>query len=563
MVEVEAFGTWAGGVALLINREPADAVAGVGQPATFAVGVNVVNGDSSLVPYQWQRNGDNIPGATDATYTTPPTLPGNHLDTFRCIVGYPELPDRPSAEASLLVNLAFQSSAFSNRPLYAGWSVAQIVNGLRTDVVHGDVDIEAGFAYEVDLGTGVAVDEILIFPRQDGCCPDRLQNFRVSLHDDNEGQPGPAVWGVDLFTDGTNPGSTAGSRVRITSELDPAGRFEGRWIRMLALDDPIPNYHLQMNEIEVYGSYLDTQPRIEISVPPADTGTVPGRTATFEIVARVINGDPSLLTYQWTRDGELIPGANLTMYTTPPLAPADENLPFRCVVSYPGVPDVISEAGRVIFDGNYAKGQPAFSNRPEWGALSVNALVNGNLNDFIHGDTQIAPGYAYEIQLGADVEVTSIVLYPRQDGCCPDRFTNFRVELLEDEGGQAGNRNWSTELFTDGSNPGSGPGLSVPLTAADGTGTFRGAWLRILSLDDPVGDYALQIAEVEVFGTGTLIAPPQVTIAVGESGLEIRWTSGVLESAPTLESGWQSVPGATSPYTAEPTEGSRYYRARL
>lgn len=564
LTEVEAFGTSEGGPALLITRDPADATAGLGQTATFDVGTIVPNGDPDRITFQWQKNGQDIPGATNDTYTTPPVLASDDNATYRCVVSYPELPSVTSAEGELRINLAYQSPAFTNRPLWGpgGWTIAQLVNGNRTDVFHGDTAIETGFAYEVDLGLEVDFDEIVIYPRQDGCCPDRLKNFRVSVHADSNNQAGAENWGADFYTDDTNPGSTAGSIVRITNNADPSGNFQGRWIRISALDDPIADYHLQMTELEAYGDYASNVPKVQMLAHPADYGTVPGRTAVFSALARIINGDPNLLTYQWTRNGTPITGATELTYTTPPLTAADADALFRLVVSYHGVPDTISEPGKLIFDGNYAKAQPATSNRPLWGALTMSALVNGIRTDFVHGDTQIAPGYAYEVDFGADVEVTRIDLYPRQDGCCAERLTNFRVQLLASDNGQPGAETWHADLFTDGTNPGSGAGTIVTLVAADGTGTFRGSWLRIISLDDPVGDYALQIAELEVYGTGTVAVPLSVEIQRTAGGLEIRWNEGVLESIDAIGGTWTAVAGATSPYAVTPTDAVRFYRVR-
>jgi hypothetical protein len=54
--------------AITITSEPADALALVGQPATFTVQVSNPQG----VSYQWLRGGGAIAGATQPTYTTPP-----------------------------------------------------------------------------------------------------------------------------------------------------------------------------------------------------------------------------------------------------------------------------------------------------------------------------------------------------------------------------------------------------------------------------------------------------------------------------------------------------------
>jgi hypothetical protein len=526
------------------------------------VAARVVNGDDANIQFQWERNGVPIPGATNATYTTPEILVADDGAVFRCVVDHPELESQTSREAVLRVNLAFSARVTSNRPLYANWDVRTIVNGNRRDVLHGDVDIVPGFAYLLDLGTEVEFERIDIFPRQDGCCPERLQNFRVSVHEDAAGEPGEVVWSADLFTDGTNPGSFVGALVQIEPALEPSGAVAGRWVEILDLSDPVPNYSLQMAEIEIYGAYVNSEAVPEITDHPDDYGTVPGRRATFEIAARVINGDASLLSYQWTRNGEPIPGATLPAYQTPPLTAEDEGALFRCVVSYPGVPDVISEAATVEFTGNFAKGQPAYSNRPMWGALQISSLVNGIRTDFVHGDAEIAPGFAYEIDLGGDVDVERIDIYPRQDGCCGERLSNIRVQLLEDNAGQPGEEKWHADLFTDGSNPGSGAGLVVTITASDGTGDFSGGWLRILALDDPVGSYALQIAEVEVYGTGTVRAPLEVSIQRGAAGIEIIWTEGALEQTTDLGGTWEEVADATSPHVVQPTAGQTYFRVK-
>ena len=124
-------------------------------------------------------------------------------------LGTPFLASVTSAEATVRLNLAFESKAYSNRPLWApgGWNISKLVNGDRQDVFHGDTDIPPGMAYQVDLGASVTLQEIVIYPRQDGCCPERLSNIRVSVHKDNTGQIGDPVWSADLFTDGSNAGS--------------------------------------------------------------------------------------------------------------------------------------------------------------------------------------------------------------------------------------------------------------------------------------------------------------------------------------------------------------------
>lgn len=571
IAELEAYGEPLGGANVLISQQPTDRAGGVGQTAQFSVTATVVNGDPAQLTYQWKRNGSPIAGATGATYTTPPILVEDDEAAFTCTLAYPGLPDQTTAGAVLRVNLAYQAAAFSNRPLWAngGWNISMITDGDRTAALHGDTDIEAGMAYEVNLGAEVKIEEIAIFPRQDGCCPERLSNLQVSIHGDNNGGIGPEVWKAALYTDGSNPGSTAGSVARIAADKDPTGKFEGQWIRILALDDPVPNYHLQMTEIEVYGEYASGIPKLEIQTQPNDAPGAPGRPARLSLAARVVNGDPARIGYQWFRDGTPVPGAMTNTYATPPLADQDTNAVFHCVVSYPGVSSIQSAPAKVFFDYNYSRGQPAYSNRPLWGPGNWNIamLVDGNRNSVFHADTQPGAPFAYDVDLGTEVAIDRIDIYPRQDGCCPDRLANFRLSVHDSSGGGAGAQRWFGDFFTDGSNAGSGPGTVVNIEASQGTGDFRGSWVRILALDDPVPDYFLQMTELEVFGRATIAPRPTLNVARTLTGITLSWsgTGFILESAGAVGGPWTSMEGAMSPVTipfSEVSDAARLFRLR-
>jgi hypothetical protein len=553
IAEVEALGEPIGGSNVLISQQPMGASAGVGQTAQFSVTATVVNGDPADLEYQWRRNGSPIAGATEATYTTPPIQVEDDKAEFSCTLTFPGLPNQTTEIAILRVNLAFQAPAFSNRPLWAngGWNISMITDGNRTATLHGDTGIETGMAYEVNLGAEVNLEEIAIYPRQDGCCAERFSNVQVSVHTDNAGAIGDPVWTADLYTDGTHPGSTAGSVARITASLDADGTFQGQWIRILALDDPIPDYHLQMTEIEAYGTFVSTQPLLEILTQPVDAPGAPGRTAQLSLTARVINGNPANIGYQWFRDGTAIPGAMTHTYTTPPLVNQDTNATFHCVVSYPGIPSVQSTTAKVFFDYNYSRGQPAFSNRPLWGpgGWNISMLVDGDRLNAIHADTQPESGFAYDVDLGTEVAIERIDIYPRQDGCCPERLANFRVSVHESSGGVMGDETWSGDFFNDGSNAGSGPNTVVNIDASLGAGTFIGSWVRILALDDPIPDYFLQISEIEVIGQSTSAPQPTLNVAQTSTGITLSWSGAgfVLQSADAVEGPWTSLEGTVSP----------------
>lgn len=568
LAEVQAFGEAEGGVNVLLTQSPQSASSGVGRTVTFTAAANAVNGDPTLLGYQWLKNGEVIPGATEATYTTPPILVADDKAQFAVRISYPGLATITSDAATLRVNLAFQADATFNRPLWpnGGWNTGMLVDGNRSVAIHGDAEIEAGAEYTVNLGAGIKLDQIDIYPRQDGCCPDRLRNIRVSVHPDNAGSPGPANWQADLYTDGSNAGSGSGVVVRLLAAMDtnPQSKFEGQWIKILNLEDPVTAYAMQVAEIEAYGSFASGIPILGVFVEPADVGTVAGRVATFSVEARLINGDPARIGYQWYKNDALIPDATERTYTTPPLAAADDGALYHVVLSYPGVANVSSRKAKAVFDGNYAKNQPAFSNRPLWapGGWNIGMIVDGSKAVAVHADTAPAAGMAYEVNLGTTVQVERIDIYPRQDGCCPDRLTNIRVSLHSDNNGAAGDETWHADLFTDGTDAGSGQGVVVTINAAMGTGTFRGHWVRILSLADPISDYAMQLAEVEVYGVGSLVAP---TVSVGrtaEGSVRITYAGGVLESANALTGQWSPVQGASSPWVVVPNGDLLLFRVR-
>ncbi|MCW5558966.1 MAG: hypothetical protein KIT22_14190, partial [Verrucomicrobiae bacterium] len=72
----------------------------------------------------------------------------------------------------------------------------------------------------------------------------------------------------------------------------------------------------------------------------------------------------------------------------------------------------------------------------------------------------------------------------------------------------------------------------------------------------------LQVAEIEVYGTATIVVPPTVSITSGSDGIVITYADGVLESADSLGGTWSAVQGASSPYSVNTGSGQQYYRVR-
>ena len=108
-------------VAPAITTQPQNATVTVGQTATFTV---VATGTAPL-QYQWQKNQQNISGATNATYTTPATTAADNGATFRVIVSNGTAPDATSSSATLTVNIAPVAPAITTQPQNATVTVGQ------------------------------------------------------------------------------------------------------------------------------------------------------------------------------------------------------------------------------------------------------------------------------------------------------------------------------------------------------------------------------------------------------------------------------------------------------
>ncbi len=149
------------------------------------------------------------------------------------------------------VNIARGKTVTASGPLWAGFDAARITDGSRSTFTHPLTPVTT-FSFIIDLGEEQALDRIDVFNRNDGCCPDRLTNYEVTLHDDDEGSLGPAVWTGRVRTNGTNSGS--GGRDRLLADVDPQGDFSGRYIKITKIDDGSQNYWPQIAEVEAFAA---------------------------------------------------------------------------------------------------------------------------------------------------------------------------------------------------------------------------------------------------------------------------------------------------------------------
>lgn len=153
---------------------------------------------------------------------------------------------------------------------------------------------------------------------------------------------------------------------------------------------------------------------------------------------------------------------------------------------------------------NIALNRPITASGALWPGFAVTNVVDGSTGTIAHplADTGTL-GFTYEVDLGATWSLSRIAIRNRADGCCPERLTNYQVQVYGEDsenGGELGDLNWSAIIRGDGSNSGNG-GTDTVLAAADATPghTFTGRYLRVINLSNAA--YNPQLSEIEAYGS--------------------------------------------------------------
>ena len=300
--------------------------------------------------------------------------------------------------AGAQVNAALNRPVTASGPLWPGFPASNIVDGQTTTFTHPQAATGTlGFRYDINLQTSRNLTLIRVINR-DNCCPERLTNYRVSVHPDNGGAPGAAVWSAVVRANGTNSG--LGGSDEVTAAAHAAGTFTGQWVRIENLSNAA--YNPQLAEVQV-----------------------------------------------WTDD---------------------------------------------VASPNLALNKPVTSSAATWGGLPPGNLTDGNPTTVSHPAANVQTGFFYQIDLLRVQPLDRIVVRQRGD-CCPERLRNYRVSVLAESGGAPGAVAWSADVRTDLTF--AEPGGADILTAAAGTGSFSGRFVRIQNLGNEA--FSPQIAEVEVY----------------------------------------------------------------
>jgi hypothetical protein len=179
--------------------------------------------------------------------------------------------------------------------------------------------------------------------------------------------------------------------------------------------------------------------------------------------------------------------------------------------------------GQVITQPNLALKKPVTASGAVYTSQTPAALTDNDGTTFCHPLASTGTlDYYFEVDLGRVYDIDRIVIRNRS-GCCPERLSNYRLELYGDQGGEPEILNWSAVIRGDGSNSGQG-GADTITRAQNSTGQFKGRFVRIVNNGGAA--YSPQVAEVEVYGVLTpritqFIADPDA-IRAGQS-TTLKW----------------------------------------
>ena len=378
----------------IIVKKPEDSTVLTGVSAKFSVSAT---GQMPL-SYQWQKNGINIPGATNASYTTPPAIVSDNMSTYRVVV--------TNARGSI-ISVAAKLTVISP-------NLNQIV---LLDVTHmhstaskafSSFPIPSGFPENlvspIDYAHGTVYQRVQVITKPTNKA---VQYQQCMFQDAIDASKQVCTTASKLQFTGTG---TYYSSQSMTSLFNYAGI---QWDRHLLLQEllvkdgrgwPVddrygflgtwigsPDFSLYY-PMKVRYTYIIVAPGGGQPVWPLDTPpsiTQPANqiagvedTPTFSIVAKETG---MALYYQWQKNGVNIVGAHSSSYTIPPAAKADNGSTFRVIVSNALGTVTSNVATLTVVDSINVIQNPGFeSGTTSWGLYRKDVL--GSLG-------AVTPGY--------------------------------------------------------------------------------------------------------------------------------------------------------------------------
>jgi PKD repeat protein len=358
-------GTDSGTVSILVNEPPTPPTVTThptsqsvpeGQTATFTVAAT----GTEPLGYQWQKDGTNIAGATQASYTTPDATQGDDGSSYRCVVTNPGGSDTSNAAVLTVVDgtppnitqlrtrsvtassatVTWRTDEDSDTQVFyraAGNPVYQqtaVDPALITNHAMSLQGLQGGTSYEYHVRSADALGNAAVsspdgtFTTSSGTNDPPVASFTAdptsgevpvtvavdgSASSDADGSI--ASWNWDFGDGATATGPTASHEYTVA----------GNYTVTLTVSDNDGALDSTTEAITVTESLQAPG----ITTEPEDVTVTEGMTPRFSVQA----GGTAPLAYQWQKDGVDIPGANEATYVSPPVALAEDLATFRCEVT--------------------------------------------------------------------------------------------------------------------------------------------------------------------------------------------------------------------------------------
>jgi len=434
-------------------------------------------------------------------------------------------------------NLARRRSAFVSQSSTLGGFVAELgVNNNRGDFTHTLAGTNLPATWEVNLGGVFPIGEVILYNRT-SCCGSRLRDITITILDptgtdvlyesellnpENEQglfPNGPATLGANLVTE--TGGAVNGQIVRVVRTPDDdlsgtAGQGNTDEADVLSL-----------GEVEIFPFSECPEQGDTHCQGITVAGPEGGGPGIYECTATAGDDTNDVVLYTFTASK----GAEIA-YTSGPgpentasfelgignwviTVAVDDNL--RCEDEAPDA----SCSTNVSIEGcgNVAQGAEAAQSSDYPGGLYPASLaVNGNLDDFTHTAAGQNLPSTWEANLGAVLEIQSIVLHNRTS-CCGSRLRDITVAVLSLDGQDL---IYESELLNpeneQGVFPDGPPSLTVDLVAELGS-ALAGGRVRITRTPDedlsgtggqgnPDEADVLSLGEVEIIACIGEVTPP-------------------------------------------------------
>ncbi len=354
------------GSAPTITSHPANQSVAPGQTATF----NVSASGTAPLSYQWQRNGADIGGATNASYTTPSTTLSDNGSTFRCIVSNsagtavsnnatlsvsgPPDPQSPYRGVPFSIPGAIEAEDFDEGGegiAYHDLDAANQGGQYRTSGVDVSATSDIGGGYKIGWTKG---SEWLEYTVNVGVAGTYTIAARIASAG-NGGTFHIEMNGVNVTGPITVPNTGSWESFQTVSKTGVTLNAGQQVLRFSMDADGPTGWFGDFNSLSITSEGSSSSPTI--TSQPADQSVAPGQTATFSVTA----SGSAPLSYQWQKNGSNIAGATNSTYTTPPTTTGDNGSTFQAIVSN-GFGNATSNAAVLSVTGGSGGGNSILAN---------------------------------------------------------------------------------------------------------------------------------------------------------------------------------------------------------